>query len=281
MDWQSGMNEAIKYIEDNLDKSIDYEITARFICCSVGEFQRIFSILTGVSLSEYIRRRRLTLAACDLQNSNEKVIDIAFKYGYDSHASFTRAFRKLHNTSPSLARKEGVILRTYPRISFNFMVQGIKEIDYKIEEKDSTTFIGINKKMSTKNKEHFHSIWLFWREFEETRMYDILRKYSDEELVYAVSTYCNEPSSFNYMASVKYNGSPINDNLELLTVKPQTYAVFNVPKQDEANIGCFIERIYNEWLPSTKYKLTGDAEIECCKEDGTVILMPISNHIEP
>ena len=79
------------------------------------------------------------------------------------------------------------------------------------------------------------------------------------------------------MVCVKYNGSPINDNLELLTVKPQIYAVFNVPEQDESNIGCFIERIYNEWLPSTKYRITGDAEIECCKDDGTVILMPIKS----
>ena len=108
MDYLNRMNEALDYIERNLDGEIDYKKVSSIACCSVSYFQRVFSFITEISLSEYIRRRRMTLAAFELQNSDVKIIDLAIKYGYESPDSFSRAFQNLHGITPSLSRNSGV-----------------------------------------------------------------------------------------------------------------------------------------------------------------------------
>ena len=100
MEWFERLNSAMQYIEENIDQEIDFEEIAKIACCSVYHFQRMFSFITDVPLSEYIRRRRLTLAAFELQNSDIRIIDLALKYGYETHESFSRAFQKLHGTTP-------------------------------------------------------------------------------------------------------------------------------------------------------------------------------------
>lgn len=124
MDWQQGMRRAIDYIEENLAGDIRLEIAARYASCSVWEFQRVFSFLTHLSLGDYIRKRRLSLAAADLQAGHSKVIDIAIQYGYDSPAAFSRAFRQLYGMPPSSARDAGASLPPYPRITFDSISQG-------------------------------------------------------------------------------------------------------------------------------------------------------------
>ncbi|MEC0307945.1 AraC family transcriptional regulator [Paenibacillus lautus] len=105
MDWLTRMNRALDYIEMNISGEIDLTEIARQACCSCYQFQRMFSFITDVTLAEYIRRRRLTLAAIDLLNSDTKVIDIAIKYGYDSPVSFARAFQSMHGVNPTTARQ--------------------------------------------------------------------------------------------------------------------------------------------------------------------------------
>ncbi|MDR0325304.1 MAG: helix-turn-helix domain-containing protein [Oscillospiraceae bacterium] len=118
MDWQAKMNRAVGYIEENLTGEIDLKAAARYTGCSLWEFQRLFSFVTHTSLGEYIRNRRLSLAGDELQNSGEKIIDIAIKYGYDSPAAFSRAFGRQYGVSPSQARGGGVTLPAYPKITF-------------------------------------------------------------------------------------------------------------------------------------------------------------------
>jgi AraC-like DNA-binding protein/SAM-dependent methyltransferase len=119
------MNQAMEYIEDNLSNKIDYSLVAQFMNCSEWEFRRIFSFLTQMPLSEYIRRRRLTVAAKDIQNG-EKIIDIAQRYGYKSHAAFSRAFRQMHGIAPSLARDKGITLNPFPSLTFKLvLMEGI------------------------------------------------------------------------------------------------------------------------------------------------------------
>lgn len=118
MDWQIGMNSAIEYIESNLAGDIDIQKASRFVGCSVWEFERFFSFLTHVSLGEYIRNRRLSQAACDIKYGDSRIIDIAFKYGYESHAAFSRAFNKLYHTTPTSVRNSEVECKPYPRIDF-------------------------------------------------------------------------------------------------------------------------------------------------------------------
>ncbi|WP_041703011.1 helix-turn-helix domain-containing protein [Lachnoclostridium phytofermentans] len=121
MDWQKCMNQALDYIENNLSCDIDYSVTAKIMNCSEWEFRRIFSFFAQIPLSEYIRRRRLTMAAIDIKNG-EKIIDVAIRYGYDSQAAFSRAFSRLHGIAPSLARDEGAMLKIFPRLTFKLIL---------------------------------------------------------------------------------------------------------------------------------------------------------------
>lgn len=132
MDWQQSMNQAIEYIEENLNGEIDIETAARYAGCSKWEFYRIFSFVAHIPLSEYIRRRKLALALYDLQSGGEKIIDIAVKYGYDSPAAFSRVFHQTYGVSPSSARRDGVRLNPYPRITFTSY-----EMEYNIMKKQN------------------------------------------------------------------------------------------------------------------------------------------------
>jgi AraC-like DNA-binding protein/SAM-dependent methyltransferase len=115
------MNEAIEYIEDNLSCDIDYCVAAKIMNCSEWEFRRIFSFLAQIPVSEYIRRRRLDLAAIDIKKG-EKIIDVAIRYGYESQTAFSRAFSRFHGVAPSLARDEWVAIKTFPRLSFKLIL---------------------------------------------------------------------------------------------------------------------------------------------------------------
>ena len=119
MDWQKKMNRVIDYFENNMCEDIDLEQAARYAEYSLWEFQRVFSFLTDTTVGVYIRRRKLSLAAQDILSSDEKIIDIALKYGYESPAAFSRAFNQLFGVSPSSARDERVSLKLYPKLNFN------------------------------------------------------------------------------------------------------------------------------------------------------------------
>ena len=142
MDWLKGMNSVIEHIEENLTQPIRYESLSRIVGCSVYEFSRIFSFMAGMSISEYIRRRRLSQAAFDIQSGREKMIDIALKYCYESPTTFTRAFKELHGAAPLSARKTGVSLKTYPPISFILTLKGVNGLKFRIEKTAATTLYG-------------------------------------------------------------------------------------------------------------------------------------------
>lgn len=149
MDWAQGLQNAIDYIEDNLENDIDYEIVASKSGFSNFYFQRIFGILCGCSLGEYIRNRRLTLAGNELSSANEKVIDIALKYGYDSPESFSRAFSKFHGISPSKAKIDNSVLKSFSRLSVEINLKGGSVMNYKIVKKHA--FKVLEKMSKTKH----------------------------------------------------------------------------------------------------------------------------------
>jgi AraC family transcriptional regulator len=141
MNWPERMNTVIDYIEDNLDGEVDIEKAADIACCSTYHLQRIFLAVNGLSLAEYIRRRRLTLAAGEIMTGKTRIIDIALKYGYTSPDSFTRAFRNLHGVNPQAARESGVELVAFPRIRFHITLTGGMDMEYKIVEKPAFEII--------------------------------------------------------------------------------------------------------------------------------------------
>lgn len=142
MSFVSDFECAIEYIEENLASEIDINMAAKRAKCSSYHFQRLFSSLIGIPLSEYIRRRRITMAAIELQNSDIKIIDVALKYGYDSHSSFTRTFQQIQGITPSKARMEGVPLVAYPPLSFQFILKGVEAMKYQIIETQAYQLFG-------------------------------------------------------------------------------------------------------------------------------------------
>lgn len=144
MSFVADFKSAIEYIEENLTTDIDFNLVAKKAKCSSYHFQKMFSSLVGVPLSEYIRKRRMTLAAIEIQNSDKKIIDIALKYGYDSHSSFTRAFQLIHGMTPSKARIDGVPLMAYPTLSFQFILKGVEAMQYQMIETQPYKVFGMD-----------------------------------------------------------------------------------------------------------------------------------------
>lgn len=261
MDWLDRFNKAVDYIENNLDDKIEYSSVAKAACCSEFHFSRMFSSLLGISLSEYIRRRRLTRAAFDIQTSNAKIIDIALKYGYDSSDAFTRAFKKLHSVTPNSVRDTGVQLKAYPRISFQITIKGDVELEYRIERFDTELrFVG--KRQSVKTSRAFKEIPALWRKSNKDGFKQALidmswvkPKCKLESLV----GICGKEASitdevFDYFMGVRYDTETPSD-MEEIRIAPSTYAVF-------PNVIDAWKRLYSEWLPTSGYELANQPCIE-------------------
>jgi AraC family transcriptional regulator len=260
VDWQKCMNQAVDYIEDNLSDEIDYGAAAQFMNCSVWEFQRLFSFMAQVPLSEYIRRRRLTLAAHDIQVSHDKVIDVASRYGYESPASFSRAFNQLHGTTPKSARDDGVTLKVYPRLIFKFILKGVEPMDYKVEEKGAFQVIGRTKRVTANN----HGvIGTFWHEWNSTKMFDTFhgRYAKGDPHDMCVSTLTEKTDEFDYTIGFLYNGAENADGFDIVSVPGGSYVVFTIPEEYKKDVGSFMGRCITEYLPAAGYELAGvDAE---------------------
>ena len=261
MDWLDRFNAAVDYIENNLDDKIEYSSVAKAACCSEFHFSRMFSSLLGISLSEYIRRRRLTRAAFDIQTSNAKIIDIALKYGYDSSDAFTRAFKKLHSVTPNSVRDTGVQLKAYPRISFQITIKGDVELEYRIERIDTELrFVG--KRQSVKTSRAFKEIPALWRKSNKDGFKQALidmswvkPKCKLESLV----GICGKEASitdevFDYFMGVRYDTETPSE-MEEIRIAPSTYAVF-------PNVIDAWKRLYSEWLPTSGYELANQPCIE-------------------
>ena len=162
MEWLKILSSAIDYIENNLAGEISYEEAAKIACCSTYYFQRMFSYVAGISLSEYIRRRRMTQAAFELQATDIKVLDIALKYGYTSPTSFNRAFQSIHGISPASARSHGSVLNAYPPIKFSVKITGGDIMSYRIKEKEAMRIVGIRIPLTMDMEENQKLVPPFW-----------------------------------------------------------------------------------------------------------------------
>lgn len=152
MEWIERLNEAMAYIEAHIQDEIRLEEAAKIACTSSYNFQRVFSYMTGIPVSEYIRRRRMTLAAEDLRLGNEKIIDIALRYQYASPTAFNRAFRSVHDIAPSQARKKHAAVKAYPPLCFQLNIAGKKELHYRIVKKEAFRVMGVLHELDHKLK---------------------------------------------------------------------------------------------------------------------------------
>lgn len=262
MEWLDKLNEAIKYIEDNLQGNIDYNKAAQIACCSTYHFQRMFSYIAGVPVSEYIRQRRMTLAAFDLQRG-DKVIDVAYRYGYESPTSFNRAFQKIHNVSPSVASKEGVFLKAFPPISFKITVKGVKDLDYRIVKKDEMRIVGVKKEFEKNIEVSFREVPMFWGEVSQNGKLNEVISLMDENSkgVLGVSACMDDLEKWQYYIGVETD-KEIKPGLDEYIIPPCTWAVFPGKGKMPESIQEIEKRAITEWLPSSSYEYANEADIE-------------------
>lgn len=261
MDWLDSMNEALNYIETHLMKKIDYAEIAKSACCSAFHFQRMFPFITGITLSDYIRRRRLTLAAFDLQTSDIKVIDVGLKYGYESPEAFSRAFKALHGVMPISARDKGISLKAFPRLSFHISIKGDSEMDYRIEEKEAFKVFGLELKTNVVNGQCYKDIPSFWKSCAKDGRCIALAQAAGKksgELLDAGVTYAHNPDgSMCYMIACIKGEEAIPPEYTILSIPEQTWAVFQTEwksEQDDEKLHEVWRRIYSEWFPVASYE---------------------------
>lgn len=278
MDWIKGLQRSIDYIEEHLDEEIDYEKVAKERFSSSYHFQRIFALLCGYTLGEYIRLRRLTLAGAEFSNGKAKVIDVALKYGYESPDSFAKAFQRFHGITPSQARIDGKMLKSFSPLSIKISLEGGTIMNYRIETKPKMTLIG------------------YKRRFEGTP-YDSLRYEQEEKLFIStrahqwllkgmakdkLSDYCvltnMDDDGYDFYISVTtdkferdnlYNkdvtGIDFMDkfNFEVIDIPERTYAVFETDKQRMPVSEYFSLRkqIATEWVVNGEYEIANAPEL--------------------
>ncbi|OOM76140.1 transposon Tn10 TetD protein [Clostridium puniceum] len=263
MEWIDKMNVALDYIEENLVGTIDNELIAQKACCSSYNFQRIFSFIADVSLSEYIRRRRLTQAGFDLQKTNSKVLDIALKYGYDSPSSFSRAFQNLNGLTPTEAKKKGSSLKSYPKISFKITIKGVEEMKYRIDEDvKEIRLAGVMRPITTLNGDNFKLIPQMWDDIYKDGTCEKIMKLGKNAHTEYFGVCCNfRTDEFDYMIAVE-SAYELPEGFVELIVPSLTWVKFECRgKLPEAQQSVW-KRIYTEWFPTSGYEHADGPEIE-------------------
>ena len=259
MEWSDRLNSAIDFLESNLENEIDISEAADSANCSSFHFQKMFHAILGITPAEYIRRRRLTLAASELAVGNKRVIDIAVKYGYESPNAFTRAFRNMHGINPGEVRRPGVKLKAYNRVSFQVEIKGGNNMDYRIIEKPAFEILGKAKEFTHEN--FFKEAPAFWKEYVCTEEYQSLwsltngrwGKVSDAPLM---SVYLPGESgrdeSFRDILCIEKTPAINSVGYESFHIPAATYAEFSCTYKTSAKMNKYI---YSEWLPSSGYDL--------------------------
>ena len=267
MDWVTGIQRALDYTEEHLTEALDYESVAKQACSSAFHFQRMFSMLCGFSLGDYIRMRRLTQAAEALLGTGDKVIDIALRYGYDTPESFTRAFTRFHGITPTEARRGGTI-KSFSRLSVKLILSGGSTMDYRIEKKDAFQVICKKKLVNKPQGETATAdISAFWNECQKNGSIDAICKYGRFDHVNGILGICFSAemadSGFPYGIGAEYNGAPLNgEALDIVEIPAYTYAVFSCKgKMPDAFIKTY-RQICTEFFPQSNYEYGSGVELE-------------------
>ena len=265
MEWLNRMTDAIDFIEEHLTEPIAMEDIARRAYASSFHFQRTFHVLTGVTVAEYMRKRRLTLAAQELCTSPTlKVVDVALKYGYESPESFTKAFRKVHGLTPSDARTLGVPLKAFPRLSFHLSLKGDQDMDYRIIHRDRFAVTGKRLRVSTQDGENFRRIPQFWETSYADGTVAALRALRPDGVLLGIClTNDHDHEEMTYAIAVEgtFEG-PEHAGWTTAEIPAATWAAFpSIGRLPDA-IQHVWTRIFEEWFPATGYQHAGGPELE-------------------
>jgi AraC family transcriptional regulator len=258
------LQKAIDFIEEHLLDNITIEDIAKQANVSPFHFQRTFMILTDISVGEYLRRRRLTLAAQELSSTNSKIIDLAYKYGYDTPESFSKAFRKQHGVTPSDARKGNGRLQSYNRLMIQVNLKGAEPMKYKIIERDAFQVIGIKEKFSCATKETDAVIPKLWSKANNDGTIDSLAQLNNGQIKGLLGITDNDREVENvmdYWIATAYNGD-VPDGFSSLEIPASKWVVFEVQGPIPEAIVSTWKQIFSEWFPSHRYEHAEIASLE-------------------
>ena len=250
--WIEGFQESIDFIERNLTDELDIEVIAAKAALSPFYYQRIFGALCGVTVGEYIRARRMTLAAQELSRNDMKVIDVAVKYGYDSPDSFTKAFQKFHGITPSQARESGASLRSFAPLHIKITMEGGTMLDYRIVEKAPFTIVGVKRPFNSETS--YQEIPKFWDEW--------LAQGEDRSIKGTFGVCLDmRGKDFDYwIADLYFPWEDIPEGCETRVIPGSYWAQFPCKMSNLQDVNT---KIWSEWLPALQgYKLMGEYDIE-------------------
>ncbi len=253
--WAEGIQSAVDYIEENLTEELDIEDIAAKAYVSPFHFQRIFSVLCGMTVGDYIRCRRLTLAAQELSSSDIKVIDAAVKYGYDSPDSFARAFTKFHGISPSAAKERGASLKAFAPLRIKLTLEGGNFMEYRIVEKASFTVVGVSRSFNSDTS--YREIPKFWQEHITS---------GGNRKICGQFGICldGDGKNFDYLIADIYKPwEEVPEGCITRVIPEGTWAVFPCRGALPKALQDVNTQIWSEWLPNCRdYKLGGNYDIE-------------------
>lgn len=260
MEWIGRWNDAVRYIEEHLTEELDYGELGRIACCSPFHFQRMFTYMAGMPLSEYVRRRKMSLAAVELQGGDAKIIDVAMKYGYSSPTAFNRAFQSVHGVAPSAMKNEGIAVKSYPPLVFHISVKGGTEMNYRIETRDAFRIVGVSAPLNQNIEENFAVVPQMWGAAAANGTIPKLAALMDGEPdgLLGVSA-CGSNSQWKYFIAVA--SSAETEEFEAYTVPASTWAVFP-GEGTNRSIQELEQRIVTEWLPTSGYEYADAPDIE-------------------
>ncbi|MCX4474559.1 AraC family transcriptional regulator [Micromonospora sp. NBC_01655] len=252
------LNEALAYVERHLDQRIEVGELARIAVTSEYHFRRMFSALAGIPLSEYVRRRRLTVAAAEVLAGERTLLDIAVRYGYGSAEAFARAFQAVHGVSPGAARRTGAALRSQPRMSFRLIVEGSSSMRYRVTEKEAFHLVGRKARVPLVHEGMNPAIVAFVRSIDKETIARI-EALSDQEPQGIVNVSDNIPSGreegveLDYWHGVVTAAAP-PEGLDAMPVAAGTWAVFESSGGFPQAIQYLWRDVFTEWFPANPYR---------------------------
>ena len=262
MEWLKNLSKAIEYIERNLAGEISYEEAAKIACCSTYYFGRMFSYVAGIPLSEYIRRRRMTQAAFELQTTDSKVLDVALKYGYTSPTSFNRAFQSVHGISPISAKAQGCVLNAYPPIRFSVKITGGNVMSYRVEEKEAMRIVGIRIPLTLDMEENKKNVPPFWEKALKSSKFPEICHLSNQPPKGVLGiTACQNPDEIYYYIAAATD-KPVPKDMFEYEIPAATWVIFESDGYFKESIQSIFRRFLTEWLPFSGYTYAELPDIE-------------------
>jgi len=260
MEWVERLNQSMDYIEEHLVGEIDYGRLAQIACCSTYHYQRMFTYMAGITLAEYIRRRKMSLAAVDLQNGDMKILDVAEKYGYHSPTAFNRAFQSFHGIAPSSVKSEGISVKSFSPIAFNIAVKGAAEMNYRIETKGSFRIIGKSAPLDREIENNFMVVPKMWQDAAMNGTIQKLAAMMDTPIMGLLGvSACNDEEQWKYFIAVSSTKEAAE--FEEYIVPASTWAIFSGAGTNQS-IQELEQRIITEWFPASGYEYANAPDIE-------------------